>query len=222
MRTWLRPGLTPARLAGEIAARAAPSHYIVGTGRRANSASATGVRDPEVEARRPASRSRAARRTSGSAAANFSRYRRRFSTHVRLVAPGRRARGLHRRAHRAAVIGPVEQEALEDAPRLPATNPERMPGTFERFDRLENTTSAPEVAADRAAARPPARRAAAALRRSRAPNSTRRRRSRSRAGRTARTARAHSSSVITRPVGFPGEQTYRSCTRGHTALGTDS
>ena len=47
---------------------------------------------------------------------------------------------LHGEAHRRAVVGAVEQEFLQQRA-SPATKPERMPGQFERFDRLENTTS---------------------------------------------------------------------------------
>ena len=79
----------------------------------------------------------------------------------------------------------------------PATKPDLIPGTLERFDRLENTTS-------RGKPWRPSRCAASSApsgggrRRSRAPSSTRRRRSRSRGGPKARRARA------TRRASSPG------------------
>jgi hypothetical protein len=47
---------------------------------------------------------------------------------------------LHHRAHRAAVVGAVEQEGCFRIAASPATKPERMPGTLLRLDRLVKAT----------------------------------------------------------------------------------
>ncbi len=94
-----------------------------------------------------------------------------------------------------------------------------MPGTFERFERLDSITS-------RSKPRPELVRGLEAaerlgwLRRSRFRSSTRRRRSRSRDWSDSAKSSRQSSSVSTAPVGLPGEHTYSSCVRAQIASGT--
>ena len=95
----------------------------------------------------------------------------------------------------------------------PATKPERMPGTLERLDRLVKRRPGCGSRRGRAPAAACSAPSGGCVARSRSRSSTRRWRSRSRGGRTARTACCHSASGITAPVGLPGEQTYSSCVR---------
>ena len=91
---------------------------------------------------------------------------------VFFVVPCGDAGALDGDAHRAAVVGAVEQEVLSNSA-SPATKPERSPGTLERLERLVNITI---LRLPRPTALPPVSRLWVCCRRNRFRNSIRRKR----------------------------------------------
>ena len=165
---------------------------------------------PEVERRRPASRTRARRLQQRQHGANFSRVEAPVLRDVRSSLQAAIEARCTARLIARAVIGAVEEELLAAAPRRRRRSPSACPGAFERFDRLEKTTSRSKSSRPslRAACSAPERRLAVEvdLRVALVGGDDE-----AVAVGRARTARFHSSSVITRAAGIAGRADVDSC-----------